>query len=150
VNFFAPNTRKTYHVTKDQFFNAWLGGQTVAALQAHDSTATYVDIKDPASPRPQPGDLFLLAFNKAASKTLQPGMFSHIGFVTKITKLADGKEEWTTVAGGGGSARNKQEQVTEGHMIIDTNTGLTGPVANQPGSERRLQGWIPIASVLTK
>jgi len=130
--------------------NAWLGTKTAAELQAKDSTATYVDIKAPDSPRPTPGDLFLLAFNKAASAKLQPGMFSHIGFITKITKLADGKEEWTTVAGGGGNARGKQEQVSEGKMVIDTKTGLTGPVANQPGSERRLQGWIPIAACLQK
>jgi len=147
VNFFEAQLRRKNHIPPNSFLATLPRGKTLAQASA-DKTATYVDLKDPQSPRPQPGDLFLLAFSRDQSPKLKAGYFSHIGFVTSITKRQDGKEEWHTVAGGGGSARNKQEKVTEGVMVVDPTTGLTGPVDNQPGLERKLQGWISLSALL--
>jgi len=146
VYFFDAGMRSKHKVPPNSFFAIPPKGKTKQTVT--DKTATYVDLTAEDSPRPAPGDLFLLAFSKAQSKTLQAGMFSHIGFITAVKKREDGKEEWSTVAGGGGSARTKHEKVGEGVMVIDPKTGLTGAVDNQPGAERKLQGWVSLEALL--
>jgi len=145
VYFFDQSMRRAHKIPPASFMATLPKGKKLATIT--DKTATYVDMSAPNSARPAPGDLFLLAFSKTQSARLQAGMFSHIGFITSVTKRPDGKEEWATVAGGGGSASQHQEKVSEGVMVVDPATALTGSVANQPGAERRLQGWVSLEAL---
>jgi len=150
ANFFDAQTRRKFKIPPDSFIAAVPKGKRLEDV-SKDKTATYVDMAADRKTRPKPGDIFLLGFahDVPTSKILKAGMFSHIGFVMSV-KVNGDKEEWTVVAGGGGSARQKREAVTESVMVIDPTTALTSGVANQGGSERRLQGWISLDALLGK
>lgn len=69
-----------------------------------------------------------------------------MGVILSATKQGEGQDQWTSVDGGQGSSRNKQEAVQKKSFTLDKKTMMP----SGGNGAKRIKGWANVEALLRK